>query len=356
MHAAQSRSWDFPISYKALFCALACSLTGMASWASKPAVQASVNHRQQTTVPSSTARLQGQVDYLAYQLNGAGLQIESKKLPTVITQIRTGSPAYFAGVCAQDRLLACTVQQDKISITISRAGKIYGVELRTAAPSFDKVATPLSTGVNKSRAASKLTDSETKVLKDSNFAILVDASGSMGNNVDASGKSRWKWCSDNISDFADVAESIAGRTIMLVPFNDKYDIRRNCNSESIRALFEQEVARGGTNIATPLEAVINDYLVSKSAEPLIIAVITDGEPTVGPDVGQTIKELTQRLSGPKQVKLIFFCIAADYGAERLMTHLDLDLYREGAKYDIVSSYKFGELQRIGLAKALLQAK
>lgn len=328
----------------------------IACWAAKQVVPPASHQAQRSTIAPSPSLLHGQVDYLAYQLNGAGLQIESKKLPTVITQVRMGSPAYFAGVCAQDKLLSCTIQKDRLEIAISRNGKMYGVQLRTAAPSPDRAPVTATPGAPRSQTASNLTESETKVLKESNFAILVDASGSMDNSVDSSGKSRWKWCSENISDFADVAESIAGRKIMLVPFNDKYDIRRNCNSESIRALFEQEVARGGTNIAAPLEAVIKEYLASKSPEPLIVAVITDGEPTVGPDVGQTIRDLTQRMSGPKQVKLVFFCIAADYGAERLMTHLDFDLYREGAKYDIVSSFKFGELQRIGLAKALLQSK
>jgi hypothetical protein len=356
MHAAPSSSWMFVKAATAVFCAALISFEPISCWAAKQAAPAASRPTQHFADAPTASLLHGQVDYIAYQLNGAGLQIESKRLPTIITQVRMGSPAYFAGVCAQDKLLSCAVQQDRIEITISRNGKMYGVQLRTAAPSPDKAPTAVTPGARKSQSASKLTDSETKVLKDSNFAILVDASGSMGNNVDSSGKSRWKWCSENISDFADVAESIAGRRIMLVPFNDKFDIRRNCNSESIRALFEQEVARGGTNIATPLEAVVNEYLASKSPEPLIVAVITDGEPTVGPDVSQTIKDLTQRLSGPKQVKLVFFCIAADYGAERLMTHLDLDLYREGAKYDIVSSYKFGELQRMGLAKALLQSK
>jgi hypothetical protein len=301
--------------------------------------------------------LHGNVDYMANLLHGAGLQIESKTFPTTILEVRVGSPAFYGGVCANDKLLSCAVVQDQLAITISRGGKLYALKLRTgeavkesptpARPTLPQPKTDIHTN---------LTDGEIKTLKQSDFVVMVDKSGSMSNRLDDKGTTKWTWCRDHIWAFSQEAASIANKKITLVPFSQTYYVRKDCQPDDILRMFKQQAPGGGTDITTPLSKVLDDYQARHASDPLIVAIITDGEPTAGGDLAETIKTFSRSLSNPPKVKIIFFCIGSDTAGENLITRLDITLRNEGAKYDIVDSYKFAELQRIGLDKALLKSQ
>jgi Mg-chelatase subunit ChlD len=310
-----------------------------------------------TISPISQKALHGNIDYLANMLHGAGLDIESKALPTTITAVRMGSPAYFGGVSADDKLLSCDVQKDQLAITISRKGTIYALKLRTCSAVTEPTSPQKSSqSINMAATVPKLTESETQALKTSQFVILIDRSGSMDNKVTFSGPTKSEWCQDHIESFAQEAATIANKKLTLVPFRETFFVRRDCGPDDVRRAIERLPAGGATDIASPLSKVFDEYLAAGARGPLIVAVITDGVPTSGADIGDVIKKFTHSLSNPKQVKVIFFSIGGDSAGESLMTHLDNYLYGEGAKYDIVDSYRFDELQRLGMDKALLRSK
>lgn len=89
-------------------------------------------------------KLQGKLDFLSSALHGAGLVLESKTFPSPVVSVRTGSPAYFSGLAANDKVLSCRLEKETLHITFSRNGAIYAARLKTIRPRPDKAAVALS--------------------------------------------------------------------------------------------------------------------------------------------------------------------------------------------------------------------
>lgn len=297
--------------------------------------------------------LKGQVDYLATLLHGSGIMIESWQLPSPITTVRPGSPAYYAGLAVNDKILSCKIDGGRLQIMVSRKGKVYGTTLQTQAPSPDK-----STGRPIVRPSGQigngLSEAEIAVLKENEFVIMVDSSGSMTWLLEGS-KSRWEWCRDNISSFAKMAETLAKKKITLVTFSKTHNIRKDCTADDVMLVFNKSTPNGDTNLGTPLQAVLDEYIAKGANYPLTVAVITDGEPTEGADTARVIINFTKAAKTPSLVRIIFYCISKESKGEFFVRHLDMDLYGCGAKADIVDGYYLRDLYG-GFEKTLLKSK
>jgi hypothetical protein len=87
----------------------------------------------------------------------------------------------------------------------------------------------------------------------------------------------------------------------------------------------------------------------------MIGVITDGCPNNRQAVREAIIEATQLMKRPDEITIIFFLIGGmDFMGERFVSELVNNLPNEGARFPIVREVSFGELQHIGLAKAIAQ--
>jgi hypothetical protein len=104
-----------------------------------------------TSNSTSKTKLYGHVDKLASTIHGAGLKIESLTLPTRITDVRMGSPAFYGGVIKDDTIERMQINGDVLQIAIRRAGKLYGVALKTAPDT--QPTSPLQIGKYLDRAA-----------------------------------------------------------------------------------------------------------------------------------------------------------------------------------------------------------
>ena len=79
--------------------------------------------------PPSPITLQGEVDIIGSAFKSAGITISSTKLPSTITSVRLGSPAYYANLESQDKIVSAQIDASKISLTIERSSKIYSTQL-----------------------------------------------------------------------------------------------------------------------------------------------------------------------------------------------------------------------------------
>jgi Mg-chelatase subunit ChlD len=125
-------------------------------------------------------------------------------------------------------------------------------------------------------------------------------------------------------------------------------------------IFSQNAPAGGTNLAQPLAVEIGEYLRRReysrgNAKPVMIGVITDGCPNNKQAVRESIIQATQLMKRPDEITIIFFLIGGmDFMGERFVNELTNNLTSEGARFPIVREVSFGELQHIGLAKAIAQ--
>ena len=75
--------------------------------------------------------LYGQIDALEKACASSGVKLESKSLPARVGSVRLGSPAAYSGLQANDTVLSCSTEQNRLKLTIERDGKTYALSLAT---------------------------------------------------------------------------------------------------------------------------------------------------------------------------------------------------------------------------------
>lgn len=327
-----------------------------AKTAQKSAGTASINQS-----PDSSVKLYGQVNELLSACYNAGVEITSTTLPATINKVRLGSPAFYAGLQDKDVIIHGTLCNNRLQLTFKRGVSTYAVSLATqagtstplAVPSQDQAKVTLKSGTEKQTlnlAATK--DPAWKKLKNYDIVMLIDQSGSMADVIDANGTSKWDWCSNQLTTFASQALVNTGRHFTVVTFNGEYHLRRDCTPEDVRQTFVRNSPGGPTDLATPLDFVLNDYMSGGRINPLLVVVLTDGMPARPDFIEKSIVDITKRMTSPEQIKIVFFEIGNDADGAAVIRLFDAGLMSEGARYDIVDANSFARLQEVGLKLAL----
>ncbi|MBS1991029.1 MAG: VWA domain-containing protein [Cyanobacteria bacterium SZAS LIN-3] len=341
--------------------ALFCISSLAASWLSASGPGSCKPAPTQSTAVgnASSVRLYGQVNVMFSACANAGVQIASTTLPARIEKVRMGSPAFYAGLQDNDVIIKGTLNNNNLALVIRRGAAIYGVNLATEAGSGEttaaatnRAAGPGKTTLSTGTTASQTSDPAWKKLQTYDIVMLIDQSGSMSDPVNTAGLTKWDWCSNQLTSFASQALKNTGRRFTIVTFNGNYELRRNCAAEEVQQTFTRNRPGGATDLATPLDFVLNDYMSGARTNPLLVVVLTDGEPAAPELVQQCIIDTTRRMSSPEQIKIVFFEIGDDADGRALIRMLDAGLLGQGARYDIVEANSFERLQQLGLKSAL----
>ncbi|MBX9940151.1 MAG: VWA domain-containing protein [Candidatus Obscuribacterales bacterium] len=306
-------------------------------------------------------KLYGRVDQVSSTMNGAGIKIESLALPSKVTGVRLGSPAYYAGLMPNDLVDGIKLNGDLLQVTFQRSGKRYGISVRSS-PENETEQSPGGTRRNNTTLRSQAVKiADWKYLKDYEIYLLIDRSGSMEDEVDGDARyrSRWEWVQKVTADFAREAKDFAGKSLTVVPFNDQISIYRDITPENLGSVFRGMRPQGATNLMTPLQFAFQDFenrCKSNQAvgRKLLIAVITDGEPQYYETCARVIVEATQKQTEQFQKELIFLGIGENTIGEGVFNFFDDALMAQGAKYDIVDVVNFDELQDLGIAGAMME--
>ncbi|MBN8660643.1 MAG: VWA domain-containing protein [Candidatus Obscuribacter phosphatis] len=309
-------------------------------------------------------KLYGRVDQVSSTMNGAGIKIESLALPSKVTGVRLGSPAYYAGLMQNDLVDGIKLNGDVLQVTFQRAGKRYGISVRSA-PENETESNPSGSRRNNTTLRSQAVKiADWKYLKDYEIYLLIDRSGSMEDEVDGDPRyrSRWEWVQKVTADFTREAKDFAGKSLTVVPFNDQMSIYRDITPENLGSVFRGMRPQGATNLMTPLQFAFQDFENrTKGSQPnqpvgrkLLIAVITDGEPQYYETCARVIVEATQKQTEQFQKELIFLGIGENTIGEGVFNFFDDALMAQGAKFDIVDVVNFDELQDLGIAGAMME--
>jgi hypothetical protein len=299
-------------------------------------------------------KLYGQIDMVNAACGAAGVTLSSKQFPCKIDKVRMGSPAAYAGLCQNDKVLKAGIEDNKLSILIQRGGQQYAVKLNTARDpiALGQTATRDKSGVDV--PAMSQTAALTAVSK-YDIVLIVDRSGSMASKLSPDDEmSKWQWCQNNISGFTrDIAPLLENNQLTLLFFDSQFSIVRNCTPNTVQRTFEELRPRGGTNMGPPMEAVLSDYFKGRQSRPLLVIVLTDGLPGDPAYVEKTIINATNKLADSGQLKIRFLEIGEEYSGAALLELLDNHLVSQGAKYDVVDYASFEEVSKLGLARAMV---
>lgn len=196
-------------------------------------------------------------------------------------------------------------------------------------------------------------------LKNRDFFVLVDKSGSMSDSDTPSGQTRYKYAEESTIALAKKLEEFDPDGITVIPFSSTFKVYDNQTAGKVKDVFAENDPMGGTVLTGPLKHCFDAYLKEKKAgtakaNGAMVVVITDGQPQDEGEVGKSIIEFTKKLdSGDDEFGILFLQVGKDPGAKKFLEKLDDNL--NGAKFDIVDAKTMDDLENLGLTEALMGA-
>jgi Mg-chelatase subunit ChlD len=342
---------------------------------------------------------------------------DGKPASVIVSEVRMGSPASYAGMDSGDKLLKVQSAENSLQILIGRANKSYQVNLNLpkdcaipARTNFD-----LFTGLAQRNGTSKLNgtaktdllngsvvgqntalsaghatkdaqgakwpvvdvtqpnpavkDTHVNVpeltvkqkeekLRKYDIELIIDCSGSFKDVDGTDGLTKFEWCHRQVRDLAQ-RMSAYSKTMTITTFNQNFQVMPHCDPSTVEHIYAETEPNGSTDLVDPLMDRLQANLQSHdSAHPFLLAIITDGLPNVPRDpkvVDNAIAEFTHRLKSGDEVVITFLQIGDTFDGKDFCQNLDDNLVSEGAKYDIVDTKTFDQLKQEGLVNALVDA-
>jgi hypothetical protein len=299
-----------------------------------------------------------------------------------VAKVKLGTEAYYQGIQEGDKLLNARIDANQVFITINRDGHVYtaklmhygaGQSLTSATPKADLTPPPMPPTAVKTRpltssaqqtgapTAYTLNTKKAQLLARYNLELIVDQSLSMRSTDCPGGLSRWDWCGVQSTAIAKAIEPYMANGVTFTPFNADFTVYEHVSSPQLISLFANPNFRSGTRLAEPLSARLDNFLSTykPGMKPLLITVITDGLPVPAEEpemVKQVLINATQKMIEPHEVTVVFLQIGGrDERGKHYLEDLDANLVSYGAKYPVVQTKSFDQLQAIGLGEALVDA-
>lgn len=189
--------------------------------------------------------------------------------------------------------------------------------------------------------------------------LIVDQSLSMQRRDCPGGLSRWEWCGVQLQDLSSQLSPFTPRGFTFTTFAGHFESYMNARPAHVQQLFANPNFNPGTRLSQPLNARLNNYFTNRNArsKPLLIVVITDGVPVPHREPGlvaQALVEASQKVRNANEVTVVFFQIGGtDRYGRFFLSQMDHSLISIGARYDIVRTVSFEQLQQYGLTYALV---
>lgn len=198
------------------------------------------------------------------------------------------------------------------------------------------------------------------MLENRDYTLIIDRSGSMSTLERPGGKSRWTVIQESTLALARQCEEfdLDGLTVYL--FSHRFKRYRNITSNKVEQIFQENEPQGGSNLSSVLQDAIDNYFQRKAvgqAKPNgeTILVITDGEPDDRMGVTDAIVRASQQMERDEELAISFIQVGSDPKVTRFLKALDEQLKGIGAKFDIVDTVTFEDMEDMTLTEVLLNA-
>lgn len=197
-------------------------------------------------------------------------------------------------------------------------------------------------------------------MKDRDYTLILDKSGSMATRDMPQGRSRWQDAEESTFALASKCEQFDPDGICIYLFSSRFKRYDNVTANKVSQIFLENDPVGTTNMAIVLQDAINSYFQRKASGQTkpngeTILLVTDGEPDDRRAVMQVIIDATRRMERDEELAISFIQVGNDAGASRFLKALDDDLQGVGAKFDICDTLTIDDMADRGLADVLLGA-
>ncbi|MCC5897650.1 MAG: VWA domain-containing protein [Phormidium sp. GEM2.Bin31] len=198
------------------------------------------------------------------------------------------------------------------------------------------------------------------MLENRDYTLIVDRSGSMSEQDQAGGKSRWEVVKKSAIALAEKCDEYDPDGITVYLFSSRFRRYDNVNADKVRQIFEENNPVGKTALAEVLEDALNNYFERKAAgtsQPNgeIMLVITDGEPNNRKDVIKLLIEASRKIDRDEELGISFIQVGNDPKVREFLKALDDQLTATGAAFDIVDTITLDDMEGKSLSDVLLNA-
>lgn len=197
-------------------------------------------------------------------------------------------------------------------------------------------------------------------MKDRDYTLIIDKSGSMSAVDQAGGKSRWELVQESTIALARKCEQFDPEGITVYTFSSRFRRYDDITSSKVEQIFMENDPVGTTNLAAVLLHATDHYFQRKATgatKPAgeTILVVTDGDPDDRRAVIEVIIQATQRMERDEELAISFLQIGNDAGAKSFLNALDEQLGGVGARFDICDTVTFDDMGDMSLAEVLTNA-
>lgn len=309
---------------------------------------------------------------LGYDTNNSN----KRELTGTVTKVFPPDLAWLGGLKVGDQVISAQKVDSRYYLKVKRKGRVYGLNLTQKNNSnialkidnaqLDKGSRGKSTNYLKGAINHpELLDKELARLAGYDCLLMLDCSGSMGDRIVSLGRrngkltTRWNWCRKELLNLYSKGYRYFPEGITLIPFANNFAIINEARGPAIEGMFKQLTPVGGTNMAKPLAFLLDDYFRRKQrnrgrVKPILIAILSDGEGNAH-QLREIIVRCTHAMSKPREILITFLEVDATELGRPVIHAMDNDLLRAGAKYDIVDSRSFSEINKYGLMRMLVAA-
>ena len=184
------------------------------------------------------------------------------------------------------------------------------------------------------------TEQKTAALSEYDFIIVIDKSGSMGEDDMSGGRSRWDAVQESALAVCREVEKIDSDGLGLVLFSGTGVVSKDgITTKNIKDVFKENRPGGSTPLAEALTAAL--ALAGKSDKKDFILVFTDGVPDSEAAAARVIIDASNKLEKDEDHTILFAQVGYDSDATKFLQKLDDNL--TGAKFDIVDAKTMEEV-------------
>ena len=187
-----------------------------------------------------------------------------------------------------------------------------------------------------------------------NYVIIVDKSGSMSTSDCPGGKSRWDYCQEGVNDIARKCDALDPDGIDVYVFASKFKKYSNVHADMVEKIFSENEPNGSTNLTDVLKDALDNYFKHPEM-PVTIVIVTDGTPDDEHSLLNLIVNTTKKMEADEQIGMTFVQVGKDAAARNYLKKLDDGLRGLGAKFDIVDTVTFEEMEEMTISQVLENA-
>lgn len=197
-------------------------------------------------------------------------------------------------------------------------------------------------------------------MKDRDYTLILDKSGSMSTPDQQGGRSRWEIAQESTLALARKCEQFDPDGITVYVFSGRFKRYDDVTSSKVAQIFQENDPAGTTNLAVVLQDAVNNYFQRKAAGQTkpngeTILVITDGEPDDRRAVFEVIISATRQMEQDEELAISMIQVGSDAQATKFLKALDDQLQGVGAKFDICDTITLDDLEDMSLADVLMNA-